>query len=94
MGSLLNSIHSEILGHENALKYLSSQGFKGELKDQPELLLSSLKYMRNCFTRLHHLAGCSLLNGDVTFATCWFSCLIWLFRVQGELDTSNLRSTS
>ena len=34
MGTLLSSIRSEILGHENALKYLSSQGFKGELKDQ------------------------------------------------------------
>jgi len=41
MGTQLSSIQSEILGHENTLKYLSSQGFKGQLKDQHGLLLSS-----------------------------------------------------
>jgi len=47
MGTLLSPIQSEILGHENTLKYLSSQGFNGQLKDRPELLLSSLSSWGN-----------------------------------------------
>ena len=51
LDDLLNSIFCETLGHENTSKYLSNQCPKVELRDQPILLLSSQKDMRNSFTR-------------------------------------------
>jgi len=40
LNTLLSSNFCEILGHEIALKYLSRQGPKAELRDRPMLLLS------------------------------------------------------
>ena len=76
MGTLPSFTRSEILGHENALKYLSSQGVKGELRDQHGWLLSGSFWREIAFTRVDHLLHFSRLTPHFWAATPFKSAVL------------------